>query len=107
MSRTRSRSCDRDASSTTTTPSTTSVADLATAMVGEAVEVPRLETRPRPPGEPLFRARSLVGVDTLGFKRLGPVDLDVFRGEIVGVAAVGGNGQDELVACAAGLAHPC
>ena len=91
---------------TTTTPSTTSVADLATAMVGEAVGVPQLETRPRPRGEPLFRARSLVGVDTLGFKRLGPVDLDVFRGEIVGVAGVGGNGQDELVACAAGLAHP-
>lgn len=91
---------------TTTTPSTTSVADLATAMVGEAVGVPQLETRPRPRGEPLLRARSLVGVDTLGFKRLGPVDLDVFRGEIVGVAGVGGNGQDELVACAAGLAHP-
>ena len=34
---------------TTTTPSVTSIADLATAMVGEASEVPRLETRPRPP----------------------------------------------------------
>ncbi len=90
----------------TTTPSVTSVAELASAMVGEAVEIPRPETRLRPPGEPLFRARNLVGVDTLGFKRLGPVDLDVFRGEIVGVAGVGGNGQDELVACAAGLAAP-
>ena len=90
----------------TTTPAATSVAALATAMVGEAVEAARLEPRPRPPGEPLFSARGLVGVDTLGFERLGPVDLDVFAGEIVGVAGVGGNGQDELVACAAGLAAP-
>jgi general nucleoside transport system ATP-binding protein len=42
----------------------------------------------------------------MGFERLGPVDLDVFASEIVGVAGVGGNGQDELVACAAGLAAP-
>ena len=91
---------------TTTTPSATSVAELATAMVGEAVGAARLEPRPRPPGAPLFSARSLVGVDALGFERLGPVDLDVFAGEIVGVAGVGGNGQDELVACAAGLARP-
>ena len=42
----------------------------------------------------------------MGFDRLGPVDLEVFPGEIVGVAGVGGNGQDELVACSAGLAAP-
>ena len=42
----------------------------------------------------------------MGFERLGPVDLEVFPGEIVGVAGVGGNGQDELVACSAGLAAP-
>jgi ABC-type uncharacterized transport system ATPase subunit len=47
-----------------------------------------------------------VGADAMGFERLGPIDLDVFPGEIVGVAGVGGNGQDELVACAAGLAGP-
>ena len=32
------------------------------------------------------------------------VDLAVSPGEIVGVTGIGGNGQDELVACAAGLA---
>ena len=42
----------------------------------------------------------------VAFERLGPLDLDVFPGEIVGVAGVGGNGQDELVACAAGLPRP-
>ena len=51
-------------------------------------------------------ARGLVGRDALGAPRLGPVDLDIFPGEIVGVAGVGGNGQDELVACLAGLAAP-
>jgi ABC-type uncharacterized transport system ATPase subunit len=90
----------------TTTPSATSVSELARDMVGEAVEAARLEPLPRPPSKPLFNARDLVGVDTLGFARLGPVGLDVFQGEIVGVAGVGGNGQDELVACAAGLAVP-
>ena len=49
---------------------------------------------------PLFAARGLVARDALGVQRLGPIDLDIFAGEIVGVAGVGGNGQDELVACA-------
>jgi simple sugar transport system ATP-binding protein len=90
----------------TTTPDATSVAELATAMVGEQVETTRVEPRPRPVGAPLFGARGLVGIDAVGFERLGPVDIDVFRGEIVGVAGVGGNGQDELVACASGLSVP-
>ena len=91
---------------TTTPPSKINLSELARAMVGEAVAPPHVEPRPRRAGEPLFAARGLVGADTLGFERLGPVDLEIFPGEIVGVAGVGGNGQDELVACAAGLAAP-
>jgi general nucleoside transport system ATP-binding protein len=90
----------------TTTPAETSLSELARAMVGEAVEFPPVEPRPRAAREPLFVARGLVGVDATGFERLGPIDLEIFPGEIVGVAGVGGNGQDELVACAAGLAAP-
>ena len=89
-----------------TRPADISVSELARAMVGEAVEPPLLEPRARPKGAPLFVARGLVGADAMGFERLGPLDLDIFPGEIVGVAGVGGNGQDELVACAAGLAVP-
>ena len=89
-----------------TTPSATSVAELGRAMVGEAVETAEIGPRSRTTEQPLLTAHALVGVDTLGFERLGPVDLDVFPSEIVGVAGVGGNGQDELVACAAGLAVP-
>jgi simple sugar transport system ATP-binding protein len=89
-----------------TTPSATGVAELARAMVGEPIEAAPLAPRARPSLGPLLSARALVGVDTLGFERLGPVDLEVRRGEILGVAGVGGNGQDELVACVAGLAVP-
>ena len=90
----------------TTTPARTSLSELARAMVGEAVETPQFEPQPRSANTPLFSARGLVGADAMGFERLGPVDLEVFPGEIVGVAGVGGNGQDELVACSAGLAAP-
>jgi simple sugar transport system ATP-binding protein len=90
----------------TTTPSQTTAATLAQAMVGETIEPPRLAARAAPSGEALLRARGFVGRDGLGVQRLGPIDLDIRAGEIVGVAGVGGNGQDELVACLAGLAAP-
>ena len=51
------------------------------------------------PARRCFGARAWSAVDASEFVRLGPVDLDIFRGEIVGIAGVGGNGQDELVAC--------
>jgi general nucleoside transport system ATP-binding protein len=90
----------------TTTPSQTSAADLAAAMVGEPVAPAQIAPRQRSAAKPLFSARGLVGHDALGVRRLGPVDFDVAPGEIVGVAGVSGNGQDELVACAAGIASP-
>jgi simple sugar transport system ATP-binding protein len=91
---------------TTTKPSETSAEALAEAMVGEPVETPTIVARPAPQGAPLLSLRDVTGRDALGARRLGPVDLDVFAGEIVGVVGVGGNGQDELVACAAGVAAP-
>jgi len=90
----------------TTTPAKTSLSELARAMVGEAVEPPYVKPRQHSSGEPLFAVRDLIGADRMGFERLGPVSLEIFPGEIVGIAGVGGNGQDELVACAAGLAAP-
>ena len=90
----------------TTAPGQTSAAELAAAMVGEPVAPTRIASRPLSAAEPLFSARGLVGHDALGVRRLGPVDFDVAPGEIVGVAGVSGNGQDELVACAAGVAPP-
>jgi general nucleoside transport system ATP-binding protein len=89
-----------------TTPGRTSLPELARAMVGESIEAAKVEARAFPSGKPLFRARGLVARDAMGVQRLGPVDLDIFAGEIVGVAGVSGNGQDELVGSAAGLTHP-
>jgi simple sugar transport system ATP-binding protein len=89
-----------------TTPSQTSAEALAEAMVGEPVEMPAIAAQPAPVGAPILSARGLVGRDAQGASRLGPADLDIFPGEIVGVVGVGGNGQDELVACVAGVAGP-
>jgi general nucleoside transport system ATP-binding protein len=90
----------------TTTPAKTSLSELARAMVGESFEAAKVEAHARPSGKLLFRARGLVARDAMGVRRLGPVDLDIFAGEIVGVASVSGNGQDELVDSAAGLTQP-
>ena len=90
----------------TTTPARTSLAELARAMVGELIEAAKVEARVPPSEKLLFRARGLVARDAMGVQRLGPVDLDIFAGEIVGVAGVSGNGQDELVGSAAGLTPP-
>jgi general nucleoside transport system ATP-binding protein len=90
----------------TTTPAKTSLSELARAMVGESFEAAKVEAHARPSGKLLFRARGLVARDAMGVRRLGPVDLDIFAGEVVGVAGVSGNGQDELVDSAAGLTQP-
>jgi general nucleoside transport system ATP-binding protein len=86
-----------------TTPAQTDKAQLAQLMVGEAVEQAKVAPRAPVRSEPLFSARGLVACDGRGLRRLGPFDIDIFAGEIVGVAGVAGNGQDELVASAAGI----
>ena len=88
------------------TAETTSVEALAHAMVGGNVPAPLIETHSLPTGDPLFSIRGVVARDPVGFERLGPLDLDICPGEIVGVAGVGGNGQDELVECAVGILSP-
>ena len=87
----------------TTTPAQTSKAQLAQWMVGEAVEQAKVAPYAQLRGAPLFSARGLVACDGRRFRRLGPIDLDLFAGEIVGIAGVAGNGQDELVASVAGI----
>ena len=86
-----------------TRPDQTTKVELAHAMVGEMAEPARIEARARPGAAPLLSARGLVARDGLGVERLGPIDIDIRPGEIVGVAGVAGNGQDEFVASVAGL----
>lgn len=54
----------------------------------------------------LLDVRSLSFRDPAGRQRLHEVSLSVGAGEVVGVAGVAGNGQDELVECVVGLARP-
>jgi ABC-type uncharacterized transport system ATPase subunit len=81
----------------------TSRAELAALMTGEAVApvVPRAHV----PGPVILRVEGLVASDAEGIARLNGVTFEVRRGEVVGVAGVAGNGQDELSACVAGLAR--
>jgi ABC-type uncharacterized transport system ATPase subunit len=51
---------------------------------------------------PRLRVDGLGALDDLGVPAINGVSLDVFGGEIVGVAAIAGNGQEELVEVLAG-----
>jgi simple sugar transport system ATP-binding protein len=77
-------------------------ADLARLMVGRSV----LESLDRPPFAPGEVVLTIHGVSTTndrGLPALRDVSLDVRAGEIVGIAAVAGNGQSELAEVVTGL----
>jgi general nucleoside transport system ATP-binding protein len=87
-------------------------ATLTAAMIGEAALVDRIEP-PGAPVAPIADRRPLVRVESLDVRRDGGLgialrgaSLVVGSGEIVGVAAVEGNGQRELLRAVAGRIHP-
>ncbi len=82
---------------------------LASAMVGSAAlgtSVLPVPPAPRAPGRPLVRgeAMEVAREDGVGLA-VRTVSLSLHGGEIVGVAAVEGNGQRELLRAVAGRAH--
>jgi simple sugar transport system ATP-binding protein len=83
-------------------PRSESVKSLAAMMMGE--DVPVISRRARPPqGNTLFAIRSLSHASSLpNSVALRHIDLSVASGEIVGIAGVAGNGQDELMQIIAG-----
>ena len=87
-----------------------SVESLAQAMVGRKVQLGRAAnasvTAPRSTAPALLQARALSLRDAMGVLRLQQVDVDLFPGEIVGVAGVTGNGQSELLDVLCGLRSP-
>lgn len=102
--------------------SETSPRDLATEMVGKAVDVPWLaaslgvttvDAVTQTPGSGVdladFKAASLIEMqavsvrDRLGILRLDNANLQIHAGEILGIAGVEGNGQRELVGVLAGI----
>ena len=85
-------------------PSQTDEDDLAELMVGREVQltVDRGESKP---AEVALEIRGLEVKDDRGSVVVHGVDLDVRSGEILGIAGVAGNGQDELVEAIVGLRH--
>jgi simple sugar transport system ATP-binding protein len=86
----------------TRTPAETNENELAELMVGRAVSL-RVDRGQSHPGEPMLEVSRLRAKDDRGHDALQGVDLSVRAGEIVGIAGVAGNGQEELVEALIGL----
>ena len=86
-------------------PAETDEDDLAELMVGREVQltVDRGESHP---SETRLMVSGLRVADDRGQEALSGVDLQVRAGEILGIAGVAGNGQDQLVEAIVGLRKP-
>ena len=81
-------------------------ASLVTAMVGGAVKSGGRDRASTSPGIPVIVLENVRATDERGVERLRGVSLTVRESEIVGIAAVEGNGQRELLRVAAGRMRP-
>jgi len=86
----------------TTTASESGESELATMMVGRAVELV-VRKGPARPGAAVLEISGLTVVDERGLVAVDGVDLEVRAGEILAVAGVQGNGQTELAQAITGL----
>jgi simple sugar transport system ATP-binding protein len=77
-------------------------ADLARLMVGRSV-LESLDRADVAPGQTVLSIRGVSARNDRGLPALRDVSLDVREGEIVGIAAVAGNGQSELAEVVTGL----
>lgn len=78
---------------------------LTAMMVGRSIAPPLRKDGAVSSGKPVLRVRDLTRLRN-GRPALDRVSLDMDEGEIVGIAGVSGNGQDELFECLAGLSRP-
>jgi simple sugar transport system ATP-binding protein len=76
--------------------------ELAELMVGRKVLL-RVEKEAARPGDVVLEVENLHVVDGQGVERLRGIDLQVRKGEIVGLAGVAGNGQSELLEVLGGM----
>jgi simple sugar transport system ATP-binding protein len=82
-------------------PRETSARDMAELMVGTKLHVP--EKAPRPEGEVILALKDLSAPAPHRFGTpLRAINLEVRKGEVLGIGGVAGNGQDELVAALSG-----
>ncbi len=80
----------------------TSPQELARLMVGREVLF-RLERTPREPGEVVLELQDVHADDDKGLPALRGVSFTIREGEILGIAGVAGNGQQELAEVVTGL----
>jgi general nucleoside transport system ATP-binding protein len=85
---------------------TSTVEQLAQAMVGRALRVPGARAALHADAAVRLRVQGLRCKDMHGVERLRGVSLAVRAGEIVGVAGVAGNGQTELLEIISGMRSP-
>ncbi len=76
--------------------------ELASKMVGRHVNF-RVEKAPAKPGDVVLSIRDLHVKDDRGIEKVKGLSIDVRAGEIVGIAGIDGNGQDELANAIDGL----
>ena len=86
-------------------PAETNANDLAELMVGRAVSL-RVDRGRSHPGASMLEVTGLRAKNDRGQDALQGIDLSVRAGEIVGIAGVAGNGQEELVEALIGLRKP-
>ena len=85
-------------------PSETNEDDLAALMVGREVQL-AVERGVSHPAEPVLNVENLTVRSDRGQEVVRDVSFNVRAGEILGIAGVAGNGQDELVEAITGLRH--
>lgn len=76
--------------------------DLASKMVGREVSF-KVEKDPQPQGDRILEIRDLVVEDSRGIPAVNGLNLELYKGEILGIAGVDGNGQTELIEALTGL----
>jgi simple sugar transport system ATP-binding protein len=87
-----------------TTPAESTRESLAAMMVGRPVLL-RVEKAPAKPGEPVLQIEGLTVQSDRRVTAVHGLSLEVRAGEILGLAGVEGNGQNELVEAITGLRH--
>lgn len=80
----------------------TNIASLARMMVGRDVCLV-VEKSPHPPGDTVMKIEGLEAYNDRGIKALRGINLELRKGEILGIAGVEGNGQLELAEALTGL----
>lgn len=77
---------------------------LAEAMVGRAL--PKMQERDKKDGAPVVELKDISLVNGNGLYALKDINLVMHQGEIIGVAGISGNGQQEMADIISGIASP-